>query len=145
MNPIVGRTIKGATKSVTIEEDAITISYRALYHGFKGDKRIPFSSMTAVQFKEPGGWLAGYIQFSIQGGLEWQGPVNQDENAIQYDKQDADDFRALRDHAQERMAAARAPAVTASLADELAKLASLRDQGILTDAEFAAQKTRLLG
>jgi hypothetical protein len=29
-------------------------------------------------------------------------------------------------------------------ADELAKLASLRDQGVLTDEEFAAQKAKLL-
>ena len=36
-----------------------------------------------------------------------------------------------------------APA-TASVADELAKLAQLRDSGILTDEEFAAQKARLL-
>ena len=37
--------------------------------------------------------------------------------------------------------AATAPA---SAADELAKLAALRDQGVLTDAEFATQKARLL-
>jgi hypothetical protein len=32
-----------------------------------------------------------------------------------------------------------------SAADEIAKLASLRDQGVLTDAEFATQKAALLG
>jgi len=32
-----------------------------------------------------------------------------------------------------------------SVADELAKLANLRDKGVITDAEFAAQKARLLG
>jgi putative oligomerization/nucleic acid binding protein len=30
------------------------------------------------------------------------------------------------------------------VADELAKLAALRDRGVLTDAEFEAQKARLL-
>jgi hypothetical protein len=34
---------------------------------------------------------------------------------------------------------------SASTADELAKLAALRDSGVLTDQEFAAQKTALLG
>src|ERR1700709_2595311 len=97
---VVGRTLKGQTKSILVEEEAVTISYRALYHGFKGDKRIPYKSMTAVQFMEPGSWLAGYIQFSIQGALEWQGQVNQDENAMQFDTGDADDFRALRDFVQ---------------------------------------------
>ncbi len=32
----------------------------------------------------------------------------------------------------------------ASSADELSKLAGLRDQGVITDAEFAAQKAKLL-
>ena len=34
---------------------------------------------------------------------------------------------------------------TGSLADELRKLSDLRDAGVLTDAEFSAQKARLLG
>lgn len=32
-----------------------------------------------------------------------------------------------------------------STAEELSKLAALRDQGVLTDAEFATQKAKLLG
>jgi hypothetical protein len=32
-----------------------------------------------------------------------------------------------------------------STADELTKLAALRDQGVLTDAEFEAQKRKILG
>lgn len=38
----------------------------------------------------------------------------------------------------------RETASTASAADELEKLAQLKAQGVLTDAEFAAQKARLL-
>jgi hypothetical protein len=38
-----------------------------------------------------------------------------------------------------------APAASTSVADELAKLAGLRDQGILTEDEFSAQKAKLLG
>jgi Short C-terminal domain len=37
------------------------------------------------------------------------------------------------------------PPASASLADELRKLAELRDAGVLTEAEFDAQKARLLG
>ena len=144
MEPIVGKTLKGMTKSVLVEEDAITISYRALYHGFKGDKRIPYSSITSVQFMEPGSWLAGYVQLSIKGSIEWHGPVVQDENAIQFDKE-PDDFRALRDFIQGKMTASSTNGAPSSLADELLKLANLRDQGILTDEEFAAQKAKLLG
>jgi Short C-terminal domain len=44
--------------------------------------------------------------------------------------------------------AAPAPAAAAPVADpiqQLKELAALKDQGILTDAEFAAQKAKLLG
>ena len=44
--------------------------------------------------------------------------------------------------------AAPAPAAAAPVADpieQLKELAALRQQGILTDAEFAAQKARILG
>ncbi len=34
---------------------------------------------------------------------------------------------------------------TGGSADELAKLADLRDRGVLTESEFAAQKARILG
>ena len=39
----------------------------------------------------------------------------------------------------------REPTVATSLADELSKLSQLRDQGVLSDEEFIAQKARLLG
>jgi len=144
MDSIVGKTLKGMTQSVLVEEDAITISYRALYHGFKGDKRLPYSSITSVQYREAGSWLAGYLQLNIKGATEWQGAVGQDENAIQFDK-GSDDFGPLRDFINARIAAGAGGTAPASVADELAKLADLRDQGILTDDEFAAQKARLLG
>jgi len=38
----------------------------------------------------------------------------------------------------------RAPAAAPSVADELRKLADLRDAGVLTEAEFQAQKSRLV-
>lgn len=143
MNEIVGRTLKGQTKSVVVESDALTIQPKALYHGFVGEKRIPYQSITAVQFKEAGSWLAGFVQFSIKGGFEWQGQVNQDENALQFDKAQNEDFRALRDFVQNRMASA--PALPAGgIADELIKLSALRDQGVLTEQEFLDQKLKLL-
>ena len=37
------------------------------------------------------------------------------------------------------------PAGTAPVADELAKLADLRDRGVISESEFQAQKARLLG
>jgi hypothetical protein len=140
---IIGETLKGKFNAILVEEEALTISYKALYFGFKGDKRIPYASITSIQFREPGTWLAGYLQFSIKGGIEWQGAVNQDENAIIFDAP-GDDFRALRDFVQGKLEAPSTAESVTSVADELSKLAKLRDQGILTDEEFAAQKAKLL-
>ena len=41
-------------------------------------------------------------------------------------------------------ASSAAAAGSGSSADELVKLAALKDQGVITDAEFAAQKAKLL-
>ena len=38
-----------------------------------------------------------------------------------------------------------APAASSSTSEELARLADLRDRGILTEEEFQAQKARVLG
>ena len=43
------------------------------------------------------------------------------------------------------VASAAAPAPAVSVADEIAKLAELRDRGIITPEEFDAQKAKLLG
>ena len=43
-----------------------------------------------------------------------------------------------------RLRASQTASAEPDVADELAKLAALRDRGILTDAEFAAQKAKLL-
>ncbi len=90
--------------------------------------------------------LAGSIQFSIQGAVEWHGHVAQDENAVIFEKTEAAQFKALKDFIDEAMARADAPAAAApvSVADELAKLADQKSQGILNDEEFSAQKARLL-
>jgi hypothetical protein len=48
--------------------------------------------------------------------------------------------------AQQQAAPVAAPGSTVSSPiDELTKLAALRDQGVLTDAEFDAQKAKILG
>jgi hypothetical protein len=54
--------------------------------------------------------------------------------------------RAAQDAVQQKQAfdAHVRDVASAGAADELAKLATLRDQGVLTDSEFADQKAKLL-
>ena len=58
-------------------------------------------------------------------------------------KRDAEKARAL--IAEKMHAATLAAPAGFSVADELGKLAALRDRGVLTEAEFTQQKRRLLG
>jgi uncharacterized membrane protein YdbT with pleckstrin-like domain len=57
--------------------------------------------------------------------------------------------RTIYERAEAREAAGRAPAApqppAASPTEELARLADLRDRGVLSEEEFQAQKARLLG
>jgi hypothetical protein len=54
------------------------------------------------------------------------------------------DLAAAQQRESEFQAYVRQTAGSGGAADELAKLAALRDSGALTDAEFAAQKAKLL-
>ena len=126
----------------------------ALNQGLKGEKRIPFASITSVQFKEPG-ITTGYIQSGVLGGRESRGGVldaTQDENTVLFLKKAASDFRELRDIVERRALTARngdssvsTPVPSANVGEELTKFADLRDRGVLSEKEFTEQKDRLLG
>lgn len=147
---------KGHNGQVETDEDGITIRRKGfvskLGHAFKGEKRIPYSSISAVQFRPAGLMTAGYIQFSIVGGNESRGALltaTKDENSVLFQRGDQEaQFRKLRAMVEEAVREAKTPLATpaaASVADELAKLASLLDRGLLTEDEFSMQKARLLG
>lgn len=143
----------------SIETDASGILIRrkgvlsVLSHGLKGDKRIPYASISAVQMKL-GSWAAnGYIQFTLSGGIESRGGVIaavSDENSVMFTRAQNSRFLAARADIEQAMLAARqpvashAPAAPWSLAEDVLKLATLHERGLLTDAEFLEQKSRIL-
>lgn len=98
---------------------------------------VPLDLITAVAVEKLLRWAA--IKTTGAQSNESLGQVNPaDADAL------ATELRALlADRA--RSAAQVTPPTQNSVADELTKLATLRDQGILTDEEFTAQKARLLG
>lgn len=150
--PSAEERIEGLGATITLRRDGITITRHGgasfLTHGLKGEKRIAFASITALQLKEPGRRMSGYLQFSILGGVEsrrgiWDATL--DENTVMYAAEQADAFLRLRDRIEAEMAATRLPAAAnGSVADEISKMAALHDRGILSDAEFALQKASLL-
>ncbi|MFB6825128.1 DUF4429 domain-containing protein [Streptomyces virginiae] len=123
-------------------------------HG-KGEKRLHVAQISAVQWKPAGALVNGFIQFSI-GGADRQAPkggrtldASKDENSIVFTRQQQPEFERLRVALDQAIAAQHAPQGTASnapvpIADELLKLRSLVEQGLLTQGEFDQQKARLL-
>lgn len=144
----------GVTGSLSAWRDRVVIRRKGWPYGTKSEKTVHMRSIGAVQWREPGGLMNGFIQIAHSGSQESKGgtfDAVKDENSIVFVKKAAPDFARIRDFIQERISLAHAPqpaqaaSAPTSLADELTKLAALRDQGVLTPEEFDAQKARLLG
>ncbi len=91
---------------------------------------------------------------AIGGGAYIAGKSVANRQAAQQQQQDEQDGRLDDLEQQQAPAAPAAPAApdqpasagaTPSMADQLSQLATLHDQGALTDDEFAAAKARVLG
>ncbi len=150
-------TAKGVNGQLIVTPIKVTIQRKG-FLGMtmqQGDKEIRLDQISAVQMKKPG-MTRGFIRISFLGGQEMKAAtaVNAatDENAILISGGQWNDFlkaKALIEQYQQSAHAARtAPQVMVqpqSQADELAKLAALRDKGVLTDEEFSAKKRQILG
>lgn len=151
-------TAKGRTGILTVDDTFITIERKGamakMTHGFsQGQKRLAIAQVTSVQFKKPG-LTVGYIQFTIGGSREATGGVTKamkDENSVAFEK-NAADFEAVRDFIEARIAKRfeeesrfrGEPLAERSVGEQLRELAALRDEGLLSEEEFAIQKAKLL-
>ena len=90
------------------------------------------------------GGMSKHSQASAQQSADAQAYQAQQEQAAQQAQIDA---AVAQQMAAQQMAPPAAPAAggESSVIDQLKELASLKDAGILTQAEFDAQKTKLLG
>ena len=146
---------EGFNGQVEVVGDKIRISRRGVRaffsHAFKGDKEILISHISSVQFKGASVWSRGYIEFAFLGGQESKGGIlraGTDENTVFFTKKQQPDFEQLRDRIyqiQDSLLSQKDIAQRHSPLDELDKLASLRDRGIVSDDEFESQKQRILG
>ncbi len=138
--------------SVELWPNKITIRRRGLLNavnvGLTGEKDIYLPTITGIQVKKPG-LTVGYIQFMARGSQDNKGGVTgavQDENTIVFagkkNYQLAQDMKKKIEELIHQPLPSLAPPV--STADELAKLAALKEQGILTAEEFDEQKKLLL-
>jgi hypothetical protein len=144
-----GNPLKGRGFTVWIEGEDILIKYGVMYYGFLGTKRVPVSNITTMNWKEPGSWTVGFLELNILGEAPpspMASPNVQNQNRLSFENSESERFVALRDWIQSKMGKANTQAqASVSVADEIAKFAALLDQGLITQAEFDAQKAKLLG
>ena len=144
--------LKGVGGQVQFDGDTVPIERKgALGRLSGGDKQVlHIREIAAVQTKRASAMINGFIKFVPMGS----GPTPEsgeaarfdtpDENSVMFHKKDQASFEQLRDAVVE---------ATRNLAeidhtpipDQISQLADLRDRGILTDEEFEAKKTDLLG
>ena len=150
-------TLKGRQgKTVVVEGSTVTISKKGSLFASKREKAIPIRNITSVEVKKPGALTAGFIQFSIAGGAARDSSFKvtggafdaaSDENSVLFADKEAYEValeikKYVENHTEGAPAAAPAEL---SAADEIVKLKSLLDQGILSAEEFEAKKRQLLG
>lgn len=148
------QTAKGYNGTVEFDGQFVTIIRKGFFGRVsvgKGTKRIPVSQITAVQWKQPGAIMNGFIEFSLAGGNESKSTFGHqtvdaanNENAVIVTKKEAKDFEPLRAEIESAISASHGAGWVSS-ADELAKFAKLHDQGVISDAEFTAAKAKILG
>lgn len=150
--------VKRAGKTyIDVDELGITIRRKGMLNlmnqGLKGEKSIPFSSISAVQLKKPG-ITSGYIQFSILGGNESKGGVTaavKDENSVMIAGQDEyDAMLELKSYIEKKILERNTPQQASqenskSPVEQVKELKELLDMEIITQEEFDLKKKELLG
>jgi hypothetical protein len=145
-------SVKGIYGGIELLQDRIRIKRKGfgslMLQGFKGDKEILISQLSAIQLKKAGMLTNGYIQFSFLGGHETKGGLldaTRDENTVMFNTKQQKEFIELKERIDQMIASSRAGTKAPSNLDELEKLASLKDKGIITEEEFNLKKKQLLG
>ena len=145
----------GVNGQLQVEGNKIVIKRKGMLakmsQGLKGNKDILIKHLSSIQFKPAGTFTNGYIQFAFSGGEENKGGLfdaTKDENSIMFSKKQQPNFLKLKALIEQKMDEQHSPAPTnasGDVADQIKKLADLRDNGILTNEEFDAKKKQLLG
>jgi hypothetical protein len=137
-------------KDLEIFEDKLKITPTGIWGIAGGGKTIPFSSLTAIEFKEAGGLIPGYLQFSLVGGRESVGgflTAAEDENSFMFLKGNNEQAIKIKDYIEDKLQSLRnpSPSKSSNSADEIAKLFDLKEKGIITDEDFQKGKNKILG
>jgi Short C-terminal domain len=142
---------KGHSGTVVVHPNKVVLKYKRFLGSGKGEKEIRIKSITGIQIKKPG-LMSGFIQFAFSGSTEQKGrnvfDAAKDENTIMIaNKAQYEMMLRVKELVEQYQDQAESPSPTqqVSAADELKKLAELKEMGIITEEEFTAKKKQLLG
>jgi Short C-terminal domain/Domain of unknown function (DUF4429) len=138
-----------------LADDKVIIRRRGvanmLASGLNGERMINISTLTGIQMKPGGLFSPGYILFSYAGSKPFVGGVfaaTQDPDAFIFGQELNEQVAEFKAKVEKIMQNSRqttsAVTMPENLADELRKLADLKQQGILSEEEFDAAKKKLL-
>ena len=153
-------SIKGSDGTVSFDGRFVTITHNWKASAGRGESKYPIAAVTGVELKPR--LLSIQFTLVVQGGMQRMdrgGSKDGDPLTVELFKNQRTVAGALRDSILAAVAAGQTPPPAApqdavpaqparpaqGLADQLAQLAGLHAQGVLSDAEFAAAKARLLG
>ena len=159
------KEFKGQNGIVLIYDEYIEISRKSiggfLSQGSKGNRRYYYSDINSIEYKTPTKMSNGYFKVIVGGTSEIDAKVGlfsssmdsvKDPNTVilrAFSKKVSEECDSLYDQAMTRLQAVKVKGSStlekASNLDELKKLGELLTSGILTQEEFAAEKSRLLG
>lgn len=141
---------KGNLGSITFDGQWVTIAKRGFGPAMKGTRRLNIRQISSITLKPATHLVNGYIQFTLAGtaaaNVRQTGrPQPDDPDSVSFRHKDNDSFRQLQHAVESAISTAMRPDVPRiDIADQLQKLADLRDRGVINDHEFQAQKEKLL-
>lgn len=156
-DPTTWRAIQGHAGTLDVYEDKVVITPKGVMgfmtRGLSGTCEVPYRTVTAIQFREGGPVLTGYITFDCPGvtGGMLRGDRRKS-NTFIFRQERNSLMKRVKEYVEGRMAqinrpaaAPPAPAPSAnSRADELMKLAALLKDGVISQEEFTQMKADLL-
>jgi hypothetical protein len=145
----------GLNAGVMLFKDVVRLQRLGLRNLLSGASRIEkdilISQIISIRFKKAGLVSNGYIELVLMHYHEKTDKEPEDETEdfiVSFRPGQQKAFEAFREMLEAKMtsgAVVRAPTVATTDLDQLEKLASLLDKGIITEEEFSRKKKQLLG
>jgi hypothetical protein len=146
--------ISGDRSNLEVHEDKVVIKPKGLMSAvtIKSEKSLPFSSIGAINLKEPGFIVQGILEFGSGGeNTNFAGKLvaHAFDNTFVFGKGVAGDVLKAKNYIENRIQELRSSNSNVQIqqlspADELRKFKQLLDDGIITQSEFDEKKKQFL-